>query len=411
MSHPPTPAAAPALEAIQALEREHVLQTYRRAAVAFVRGEGVYLYDTEGRRYLDFLSGIGVASLGHAHPGLARALAAQAAELVHTSNLFFHPLQGQVAARLAALSGLPRAFLCNSGTEAVEACLKFARRYWHAQGQPARTRFVAFEHGFSGRTMGALSLTWEPHYREPFEPLVPGVTFVPPGDPAALDAAVTADTAAILVEPIQGEGGVRPLPAATVSAINEAAARTGTLLIADEIQCGLGRTGVPFRYATAGLCPDLVPVGKALGGGMPVGAALVSARVADAIAFGDHGTTYGGNLLACRAALVFLDALTKDGLLANVRQAGAHFETALRRLAARHPVVREVRGAGLMWGLDLHEDAAAVVPAALDRGLIVNRTATTVVRMLPPLVIAPDEIDDGLARLDAALSHLFGGSR
>jgi acetylornithine/succinyldiaminopimelate/putrescine aminotransferase len=259
--------------------------------------------------------------------------------------------------------------------------------------------------------MGALSLTWEPHYREPFEPLVPGVTFVPPGDPAALDAAVTADTAAILVEPIQGEGGVRPLPAATVSAINEAVARTGTLLIADEIQCGLGRTGVPFRYATAGLCPDLVPVGKALGGGMPVGAALVSARVADAIAFGDHGTTYGGNLLACRAALVFLDALTKDGLLANVRQAGAHFETALRRLAARHPVVREVRGAGLMWGLDLHEDAAAVVPAALDRGLIVNRTATTVVRMLPPLVIAPAEIDDGLARLDAALSHLFGGSR
>jgi predicted acetylornithine/succinylornithine family transaminase len=404
-------APVPALEAIQALERDHVLQTYRRAPVAFARGQGVYLYDTEGRRYLDLLSGIGVASLGHAHPGLALALAEQAAELVHTSNLFFHPLQGQVAARLSALSGLPRAFLCNSGTEAVEACLKFARRYWHAQGSSPRTGFVAFEHGFSGRTMGALSVTWDAHYREPFGPLVPGVTFVPPGNADAVEAAVSDETAAILVEPIQGEGGVRPLPAETVAAVARAAARHGALIIADEVQCGLGRTGVPFRYQAVGLPPDLVAVGKALGGGMPVAAALVSDRVAGAIGFGDHGTTYGGNLLACRAALVFLDALTIGGLLAQVREAGAHLESGLRQLALRRPVVREVRGAGLMWGLDLHEDAAAVVPAALDRGLIVNRTATTVVRLLPPFVISPAEIDEGLGVLDATLSHVFGGSR
>jgi predicted acetylornithine/succinylornithine family transaminase len=407
---PFTAAVAPSLQAIEALEREHVLQTYRRAPVAFVGGEGVYLYDTTGRRYLDLLSGIGVASLGHAHAGLAQALAEQAAALVHTSNLFFHPLQGQVAARLSALSGLARAFLCNSGTEAVEACLKFARRYWHAQGAP-RARFVAFEHGFSGRTMGALSVTWDAHYREPFAPLVPGVTFVPPGDADAVEAAVSAATAAILVEPIQGEGGVRPLPAATIAAIQRAAARHGALVIADEVQCGLGRTGLPFRYQAVGLSPDLVAVGKALGAGMPVAAALVSDRVAGAVAAGDHGTTYGGNLLACRAALVFLDALTTGGLLGHVKAAGAHLEAGLRRLASRHPVVREVRGAGLMWGLELCEDAAPVVPAALERGLVVNRTATTVVRLLPPFVISAAEIDEGLDLLDATVSHVFGGSR
>jgi predicted acetylornithine/succinylornithine family transaminase len=404
----PTTPTHPALDQIAELESRHVLQTYRRSPVAFVRGEGVHLFDSEGRRYVDLLSGIGVASLGHAHPGLAAALADQAATLVHTSNLFFHPLQGMVAERLAGLSGLPRAFLCNSGTEAVEACLKFARRHWFSRGETSRTRFVAFTHAFSGRTMGSLSVTWDDHYRAPFQPLVPGVTFVAADDPAALASEVTSDTAAIIVEPIQGEGGVRPVRPSMVSAIEEASARTGALVIADEVQCGLGRTGAAFGFQTCGLTPDLVAVGKALGGGMPVAAALVGAEVASTVQFGDHGTTYGGNLLACRAALVFLDALA-GGLLDHVRHVGAAFEARLRVMASRLPLAAEIRGAGLMWGLDLGVDASAVVPAALARGVVVNRTAESVVRMLPPFVITEAEIEDGLARLEAALVDLFGG--
>ncbi len=399
-----TGSAVPSLTEITGLEARHVLQTYRRQPVAFARGEGVYLFDVEGRRYLDLLSGIGVASLGHAHPGLAHAIADQAATLLHTSNLYYHPLQGQVAERLARLSGLPRAFLSNSGTEAVEACLKFARRYWHAQGTAGRTNFVALEHAFAGRTMGSLSVTWDIHYRGPFQPLIPHVRFVSPSDPPALLAAVDETTAAIIVEPIQGEGGVRPLPPALVAAIGEACARTGTLLVADEIQSGCGRTGTAFHFQQLGLRPDLVSVGKAIGGGVPVGAALVSDRVASTIAFGDHGTTYGGNLLACRAALYCLDQL-EAGLLAHVREVSPRLEAGLRALATRHGMVREVRGCGLMWGLELDRDAAAVVSAALRLGLIVNRTAERVVRMLPPLVISPAEIDEALTLLEAAFTE------
>jgi acetylornithine aminotransferase/acetylornithine/N-succinyldiaminopimelate aminotransferase len=283
--------------------------------VVFVRGDGARLYDADGREYLDLLSGIGVASLGHAHPGLAKAIADQASTLVHTSNLYYHPLQGEAASRLATLSGLPRAFFCNSGTEAVEACLKFARRFWHTQGERGRTEFVAMEGAFSGRTFGSLSVTHDEHYRVPFEPLLAGVTFVDPNDPAAIAAAVTNRTAAIIAEPIQGEGGVRPLSAAAVEAINAACRRTGALFIADEVQTGLGRTGVPFYFQSLGLQPDLVSVGKALGGGVPVGACLCSERVAQSVSPGDHGTTYGGNLLACRAAVFFLQQLRDGGLL------------------------------------------------------------------------------------------------
>jgi predicted acetylornithine/succinylornithine family transaminase len=389
-------------------ESRHVLQTYRRNAVTLVRGQGVRLYDAEGREYLDLLSGIGVSALGHAHPGLARAIADQAQTLLHTSNLFYHPYQGQLAEHLAKLSGLPRAFFCNSGTEAVEACLKFARRYWHTKGEP-RAEFIALEESFHGRTFGSLSVTSDPHYREPFEPLLPGVKFVPVNDPQALAAAVSRSTAAIIAEPIQGEGGVRPLTPAFAAAIAEACARTGALLIADEIQCGLGRTGHPFYFAALGLKPHLVSVGKALGGGVPIGAALVSQEVADTISFGDHGSTYGGNLLACRAGICVLEELT-GGLFEHVRRVGRHFEQRLRAVAARHPLVKEVRGAGLMWGLELTRDAAPVVPAALERGVIVNRTAETVVRLLPPLVITEAEADEALGRLDAALGAVGAGA-
>ncbi len=391
---------------IQATEARYVLQTYKRLPVVFVRGEGTRLIDIDGRPYLDFLSGIGVSVLGHGHPALVSAVAEQAAALLHTSNLYFHPLQGQVAERLAALSGLQRTFFCNSGTEAMEACLKFARRYWFTQGVRDRTHYVAFEHGFSGRSMGALSVTANPHYREPFEPLIPGVSFVPPADVAALDAAVTSRTAAIVVEPLQGEGGVRPIPAAMAEAIERACARTGALLIADEVQCGLGRTGVPFYYQTLGLTPDLVTVGKALGGGVPIGAALVAEAVAAQVMPGDHGTTYGGNLLATRAALTVLEALMDRGLQAHVAEAGHYFGARLGELAAKHPVIAEVRGAGLMRGLELTRDAAPVVDAAMARGLIVNRTAERVVRMLPPYIVTTADIDEAVATLDAVLADL-----
>lgn len=405
----------PSATVIQDLESRHVLQTYKRQPLVLVRGRGMHLFDSDGRAHLDFISGIGVTVLGHGHEGLAAVIADQAQTLLHTSNLYYHPLQGQLAARLSALSGLERAFFCNSGAEAMEACLKFARRYWYSQGALQRTRFVALEHGFSGRTMGALSVTANPHYRDPFGPLIPGVTFVSPDDPAALRAAVTHETAAIIAEPLQGEGGVRPLPDAMAATIAEVARDTGTLLIADEVQCGLGRTGWPFHFQSFNWQPDLVTVGKAIGAGVPVGAALVSGRVAAQVAAGDHGTTYGGNLLATRAALYVIEQLTgttdaapyaHGGLIGHVREVGQYFGEQLEGLRERHAIVDHVRGAGVMRGLALTIDAQPVVDRARAEGLLVNRTAECVVRMLPPFIVSPSDIDAAMAILDRVLSEV-----
>ena len=396
---------------VQALEAAHILSVYRRANVVFERGDGMYLFDAAGRRYLDFVSGVGVAALGHAHPSLAQALARQAATLAHTSNLYFHPLQGALAERLAAHTGLARAFFCNSGTEAVEACLKFARRYWvdppsrpsgASEGKPSRRTFVALKHSFHGRTMGSLSMTWDPHYRDPFGPLLADVVFADPQDAASIEQAITSTTAAVIVEPIQGEGGVRPLSPEAVAAIAAGCARTGALLIADEVQSGMGRTGRMFHSATLGLQPDLMAVGKALGGGMPVGAALMSERVAAKAAPGDHGSTYGGNLLACRAALTVLDELD-GGLLDRARAAGQYLGEALEALKSRHPRIRDVRGAGLLRGIDIDGDAAAAVAAALDRGLLINRTANTVLRLLPAYIVTEAQIDEAMSTLGDVL--------
>jgi len=397
------------LDDIKALEARHVVTTYKRQPVAFVRGSGSRLYDVDGREYLDFISGIGVTSLGHAHPGLAEAIADQAATLLHTSNLYYHPLQGQVAARLTKLSGLARAFFANSGTEAVEGCLKFARRYWYTHGSKDRSGFVALENSFGGRTMGALSVTWDEHYRVPFQPLLGPVTFVKSGDIAALEGAVTNTTAAIIAEPIQGEGGIRPLSREFAQAITEICRRTGTLYIADEVQTGLGRTGHPFFFPVLGLQPDLVSVGKALGSGVPVGAILMSDRVAQAISPGDHGTTYGGNLLACRAALFFLEQLMDKGLLDHVNAVGPAFERRLRALALKHPVIVETRGVGLMQGLQLAIDAGPIVDTARDRGLLVNRTNEKVVRMLPPLTVETADIDRAADILDEVFAVVEAG--
>jgi predicted acetylornithine/succinylornithine family transaminase len=390
---------------VKALESRYVLQNYKRLPVVFERGSGSRLFDEHGRAYLDFISGIGVASLGHGHAGLAQALGDQASTLSHTSNLYFHPLQGELAARLSALTGLHRAFFCNSGTEAVEACLKFARRFWHSRGDHQRTRFVAFRHSFHGRTMGSLSVTWEPHYREPFEPLIPGVSFASIDNLSELDQLIDATTAAVIVEPVQGEGGVRPIPQEAAAAIAAACARTGALLIADEVQSGSGRTGEFLYSPQIGLKPDLIALGKALGGGVPIGAAMLSETVAATIAAGDHGTTYGGNLLACRAALVVLGEL-EHGLQASIRRVSVRLLDGLAALKARHASIVAVRGAGLIAGLEFATDAAPIVTAALDRGLLVNRTASTVIRLLPPYVISEQDIDEGLAILDDAIAHV-----
>jgi predicted acetylornithine/succinylornithine family transaminase len=385
---------------------DHLLQVYRRFPVVFERGAGMRLFDDRGRGYLDFVSGLGVASLGHAHAGLGRAIAAQAGTLLHTSNLYSHALQGELGTRLAALTGLDRAFFCNSGTEANEACLKFARRYWHTKGVKNRFGFVAIEGAFAGRTMGALSVTHDEHYRTPFLPLLEPVTFVDSAKPEALLAAVTDRTAAVIVEPIRGENGIRPLSPEFAQAVADACTRTGTLLIADEVQSGLGRTGHAFYSQALGWHPDLISVGKALGSGVPIGAALVSERVAETISAGDHGTTYGGNLLATRAASFFLEQLTDHGLLDHIRSVGAHFERRLRALALKHPVIVEARGAGLMRGLELRIDAAAIVDQARQNGLLVNRTNEKVVRLLPPLTIEAADIDRAIEMLDAVLASV-----
>jgi predicted acetylornithine/succinylornithine family transaminase len=394
------------LDDIRTRESRHVLQTYKRQPIAFVRGAGSFLYDVDGREYLDLVSGIGVTSLGHAHPGLAAAIAEQAATLLHTSNLYFHPFQAEAAGRLCTLSGLARAFFCNSGTEANEACLKFARRYWHTRGVSGRTGFVAVKGGFAGRTMGALSVTWDEHYRKPFMPLVEPVTFVDPATPAALREAVNETTAAVIVEPIRGEGGVEPVSPELAATIRETCERSGALLIADEVQTGLGRTGYPFHSQALGWRPDLISVGKALGSGVPVGAALVSESVAETISAGDHGSTYGGNLLATRAAAFFLEQLMDHGLLDHVKTVGTHFERRLRTLALAHPLIVDVRGAGLMRGLELRVDAAPVIDLARERGLLVNRTAEKVVRMLPPLTISAAELDVAIDVLDNVLASV-----
>ncbi len=394
---------------VMALETDHLLQVYRRGQVVFERGKGCRLFDADGRGYLDLISGVGVASLGHAHPRLAAAIAEQASTLLHTSNLFFHPLQGEVAARLAALSGLPRAFFTNSGTEAVEACLKFARRVLaHAEGAAQRLRRLRarLSRPNDGIALGDVGRALPRAVRA----AAGDVQWVSTDNPDALRAAVTDRTAAIVVEPLQGEGGVRPLSAAMAAAIRESCARTGALLITDEVQSGLGRTGRPFYAEALGLTPDLMALGKALGAGVPIGAAMFSERVASSASFGDHGSTYGGNLLACRAALVFLEELVDRDLISNVAKSGQQFESALQRIAAKYPHVLAVRGAGLIWGIELDRPAAPVVEAALKLGLLVNRTADTVVRLLPPFIISSSEISEGVALLEQAIGSVAGGA-
>ena len=397
------------LDNIRAAEARLLVQTYERTPVLFVRGEGVHLYDENGAAYLDFLSGIGVNALGYAHPAITAAIAAQSQKLLHTCNLFYHEGQAELALRLTEISGMDRAFFCNSGTEAQEAAMKIARAHagvLRAEGKQIGTKILAFENGFHGRTMGAVSTTHKAKYREPFAPLIPGVEFVRFNDVADFQAKFSSEVCAVVIETVQGEGGIHIATPEFLATVRKLTQQTGALLIADEIQCGLGRTGQWFGYQHSGVLPDVVTLAKHLGGGLPVGAVLCTDEAARAITPGMHGTTFGGGPLACAVACTVVDTLRQKNMLAHVRTLGDYFQDKLRALAQKHTCITAVRGLGLMIGAEIASAdlAKGISTQMLERHILINRTSETVLRFLPPYVIERHHIDQVVEALDTVLT-------
>jgi acetylornithine/N-succinyldiaminopimelate aminotransferase len=394
------------LASVSRMEAKLLLPTYERQPILFVRGRGVYLWDSQAKRYLDFLSGIGVNALGHSHPAVQAAIKRQAGRLIHVSNLFFHEYQAELARLLTEISGLDRAFFCNSGTEAWEGALKLARAFGqmnNRNGSKAKWRILAMENSFHGRTFGALATTGQPKYRAPFVPLMPGVSFVKFNDLDDLQRKCDSSVCAVCIETIQGEGGIRPVNAEFLELASRLTKQSGALLMLDEIQCGLGRTGRHFAYQHYGVLPDVVTVAKPLACGLPLGAILTTERVASCMHPGLHGTTFGGGPLACAVAIEFLRAENK--LLKHVRTLGEYFHAALEALDRKHKSIQDVRGAGLMQAVELDspELAKAVAKQLLQEGIIINRTHETVLRFLPPYVIQKKHVDRLVKALDAAL--------
>jgi acetylornithine/N-succinyldiaminopimelate aminotransferase len=388
-------------------EQELLLPTYDRHKILFTRGRDVYLWDSEGKRYLDFLSGIGVNALGHAHPAIQKVLKQQAGKLIHTSNLFYHEYQSELAKRLTKISGLDRAFFCNSGTEAWEGALKLARAYaqeHNSNGHKAKWRLLALENSFHGRTFGSLATTGQAKYRRPFAPLMPGVNFVAFNDVADLKRQFDGSVCAICMETIQGEGGINPVSQEFFQLARDLTKKSGALLLVDEIQSGLGRTGKYFAYQHYGITPDIVTVAKPLAAGLPLGALLTTDRVATGMHPGMHGTTFGGGPLACAVAIEFLKQL--DRLLGHVAKLGKYFLAQLQELQVKHSAVKAARGMGLMLAIDIDsaDTAKAVVNQLLERGILINRTHDTVLRFLPPYIIEKKHIDEVIRALDRALS-------
>ena len=396
------------LASVKKMESRLLLSTYDRYPVLLERGKGVYLFGADGKRYLDFLSGIAVNALGYAHPAITRAISRQAGKLIHTSNLFYHPFQAELAQRLTRISGMDRVFFTNSGTEAFEGALKIARAYARQQckGGKRKWRVLAMEGSFHGRTVGSLSATWTEKYRKPFGPLLSGVEFIPFNDVAALKKALDGTFCVVAIETVQGEGGIRPATREFLRAARALTKKTGALLLLDEIQSGLGRTGKYFAYQHYGVRPDLLTVAKPLAGGLPLGAALVSEEVAKAITPGMHGTTFGGGPLACAAALAFLEVLERDKLPSHSQELGGYLRERLLALKKRHGCIRDVRGLGLMVGVELDSAVRAkvMVKAMLDEGVIINRTNDNVLRLLPPLIIKRSHVDAAIQALDRVLT-------
>ena len=396
------------LASVSRMEAKLLLPTYERQPILFVRGRGVYLWDSKGKRYLDFLSGIGVNALGHNHPAIQATIRRQAGRLIHISNLFFHEYQAELAQELTRISGLDRAFFCNSGTEAWEGALKLARAFAQTNnrngGKPnPKTRILAMDNSFHGRTFGALATTGQLKYRAPFAPLVPGVTFVKFNDLDDLRRKFDSSVCAVCIETIQGEGGICPVNREFLELASSLTRKSGALLVLDEIQCGLGRTGRHFAYQHYDVLPDVVTVAKPLACGLPLGAILTTERVASCMHPGMHGTTFGGGPLACAVAIAFLREEKK--LLKHVRALGEYFRAALDALDKKHKSIQDVRGAGLMLAVELDspELAKAVTKQLLQEGIIINRTHETVLRFLPPYLILQKHVDQVVKALDRAL--------
>jgi acetylornithine aminotransferase/acetylornithine/N-succinyldiaminopimelate aminotransferase len=397
------------LESLQAAENTLLVQTYERYPILFVSGNGVYLRDEKGNDYLDLLSGIGVSALGYGHPVIEHAIATQSKLLLHTSNLFYHERTAELALRLTEISGLDRVFFCNSGTEAWEAALKLARAHsekTRAEGGRLGTKFLALEHSFHGRTMGSVATTHKEKYRLPFAPVMPDVEFVQFNDVADLKAKFSDDVCGILIEPIQGEGGIHEVSQEFFATARELCDSTGALLIADEIQCGFGRTGKWFAFQHFGILPDVITLAKPLAGGLPIGAMICTERAAAAITPGMHGTTFGGGPLVCAVAIAVIDEIKQSRLLDHVSEVGNYFIAQLKELAKKHSCIREVRGKGLMIGMELDSEALAKTVAAetLAQRIILNRTSETVLRFLPPFVLEKEHVDVAVAAIDKILT-------
>jgi predicted acetylornithine/succinylornithine family transaminase len=392
-------------QAVMDLEKEYLLQNYARYPLVLARGKGSYVYDLAGKRYLDLITGIGVNALGHAHPRLVKVIREQAGLLIHTSNLYYHRYQGLLAKRLAEMSGLQRAFFCNSGTEAMEGALKMIHSHGRAIS-PEKYEVIALDNSFHGRSMGALAITGQPKYRADFEPLVPGASFVPANDLAALEAAFSDRTAGIVLELIQGEGGIYPITQEFAVKARELADRHNALLVADETQCGVGRPGTYFAYQRAHpvTLPDVMVTAKPLGCGIPLGVIMSNEKAAATIKSGMHGSTFGGGALACRVALEFCDML--DELLPSIQSVGGYFHVKLNELAGKYGFIKEVRGFGLMLGVELNIPGKQIVLDCMAQGLLINCTHDTILRMLPPYIITEKEVDQGLKILNKVFSKV-----
>jgi predicted acetylornithine/succinylornithine family transaminase len=396
------PEVSSAFAQIAELERTYLVQNYARYPLALHRGKGCYVYDLEGKRYLDLISGIGVNSLGYAHPRITKVIRQQAGLLLHTSNLYYHEYQGRLAQKLSQISGLQRTFFCNSGTEAMEGALKMVRAHGNAAGG-GKQEIVSLDESFHGRTLGAISITGQPKYRADFEPLLPGARFVPRNDVQALEEAVSERTAGIVLEFIQGEGGIKPVSEQFARKARELADRFNALLIFDEIQCGVGRVGTHFSYQLLHpvLLPDIVLAAKPMACGIPLGVIIANEKAAATLRPGMHGSTYGGGPLACRVALEFFDIL--EGLLPSITAVGGYFRMRLTELMRRYSFIREVRGQGLMIGVELAFPCKHLVLEGIKQGILFNVTHDTVMRFLPPYILTESDVDRAIATLKKVL--------
>jgi len=404
---PATPTSSTTLDQIAELEKKYLLTTYSRYPVVLSRGKGVFLFDIDGKRYLDFVSGLGVNALGHAHPRIVKAIREQAAKIIHVSNLYYHEYQGPLAEKLCKLSGLDRAFFQNSGTEAIEGSIKLARLAGHRAGGEAKCRLVALDGSYHGRTFGALSLTGQDKHRKGFEPLLEDVTFVKQNDLDGLRAAINDNTCAIVLEPIFGEGGIYECSEEFLRECRALADRHKAALIFDEIQCGLGRTGTIFAFQSFGVTPDIVAIAKPIAAGLPLGAFIAKEEFASAIHPGQHGTTFGGGPLACRVALEFLSIVEEEKLLENVKKVGDYLHHKLQELVDRRAAAVAVRGRGFIQGIQLEIPARPIVDAGLAEGVLFNSTQDTVVRFLPPFLLEEKHVDKGIR----VLKELLGRKR